>query len=257
MTRHFAGGVRAGFLRGLHPMSLTLRTAAASDPGLVRPNNEDCAHAGERLVVVADGVGGMPAGELASDIVVRMLVGLDRPGELGEPLRALRDAVDEANRLIREAGEADPANDGMGTTVTALLLADDRLAMLHVGDSRGYLLRGGALRQLTRDDTFVQSLVDQGLLTAEEARNHPQRSLITRAVQGQHLAPTVSMLDPEPGDRYLLCSDGLSDVVTDEAIGQALQSYTDRQQCVEQLIKLALQAGAPDNVTAVLADVSG
>jgi PPM family protein phosphatase len=238
-------------------MSLTLRTAAATDSGLVRPNNEDSAHAGERLVVVADGVGGMPAGELASDIVVRMLAGLDRPGDLGEPLRALRDAVDEANRLIREAGESDPANDGMGTTVTALLLAGDHLALLHVGDSRGYLLRGGELRQLTRDDTFVQSLVDQGLLTAEEARNHPQKSLITRAVQGQHLAPTVGLLDPEPGDRYLLCSDGLSDVVTDEAIGLALQSYTDRQQCVEQLIKLALQAGAPDNVTAVLADVSG
>lgn len=237
-------------------MSLILRTAAASDPGLVRPNNEDSAHAGPYLVVVADGVGGMPAGELASDIVVRMLAPLDQATGHDEPVRALRDAVDEANREIREAAEADPAHDGMGTTVTALLLAGGKLALLHVGDSRGYLLREGALRQLTRDDTFVQSLVDQGLLTAEQARNHPQKSLITRAVQGQHVAPTCRVLDPQAGDRYLLCSDGLSDVVTDEAIGQTLQSYADRQQCVEQLVKLALQAGAPDNVTAVLADVA-
>jgi PPM family protein phosphatase len=239
-------------------MSLTLRTATASDPGLVRTNNEDSAHAGGRLLAVADGVGGMPAGELASDIVIRVLSPLAEAAELGddETLRALRDAVDEANRQIRAASEADPATDGMGTTITALLLSGEQLALLHVGDSRAYLLRGGELRQLTKDDTFVQSLVDQGLLTHEEARNHPQRSLITRAVQGQHVAPTTRMLPVQAGDRYLLCSDGLSDVVTDEAIGQTLQSYADLQQCAEQLIKLALQAGAPDNVTAVLADVS-
>jgi protein phosphatase len=211
-------------------MSLTLRTAVVSDPGMVRTNNEDSAHAGERLLAVADGVGGMPAGELASDIVIRV--------------------------------QADPATEGMGTTITALLLLRDQtgadtgmMALLHVGDSRAYLLRGGELRQLTKDDTFVQSLVDQGLITADEARNHPQRSLITRAVQGQHVAPTTRMLPVQAGDRYLLCSDGLSDVVTDEAIGQAMQSYPDLRQCAEQLVKLALQAGAPDNVTAVLADV--
>jgi protein phosphatase len=238
-------------------MSLTLRTATASDPGLVRTNNEDSAYAGGRLLAVADGVGGMPAGELASDIVIRVLAPLDEPADRGEDdtLRALRDAVNEANRQIRAASEADPATDGMGTTVTALLLSGDQLALLHVGDSRAYLLRGGELRQITKDDTFVQSLVDQGLLTPEEARNHPQRSLITRAVQGQHVAPTTRMLPVQPDDRYLLCSDGLSDVVTDEAIGQTMQSYADPRQCVEQLVKLALQAGAPDNVTAVLADV--
>jgi PPM family protein phosphatase len=250
-------------------MSLTLRTAIASDPGLVRTNNEDSAHAGERLLAVADGVGGMPAGELASDIVIRVLTELDGPAggggaatgdtagdTVGETaLRALRDAVDEANRQIRAAGEADPATDGMGTTITALLLVGDEFALLHVGDSRAYLWRDGELRQITKDDTFVQSLVDQGLITAAEARNHPQRSLITRAVQGQHVAPTTRLLPVQPDDRYLLCSDGLSDVVTDEAIGATLQSYADPRQCVEQLVKLALQGGAPDNVTAVLADV--
>lgn len=245
-------------------MSLTLRTAIASDPGLVRTNNEDSAHAGERLLAVADGVGGMPAGELASDILIRVLTPLDDPqvaggatdeaaGELA--LRALRDAVEEANRQIRAAGEADPATDGMGTTITALLLIGDRFALLHVGDSRAYLWRDCELRQVTKDDTFVQSLVDQGLITAAEARNHPQRSLITRAVQGQHVAPTTRLLPVQSGDRYLLCSDGLSDVVTDDAIAATLQSYADPQQCVEQLVKLALQGGAPDNVTAVLADV--
>jgi protein phosphatase len=237
-------------------MSLTLRTATASDPGLVRTNNEDSAHAGGRLLAVADGVGGMPAGELASDIVIRALAPLAGSEAGGDDLlRALRDAVEEANRQIRAAGEADPATDGMGTTVTALVLTGDQFALLHVGDSRAYLLRDGELRQLTKDDTFVQSLVDQGVLTPEEARNHPQRSLITRAVQGQHVAPTTRMLPVQPGDRYLLCSDGLSDVVPAEAIGQTLRSYADRRQCVEQLVKLALQAGAPDNVTAVLADV--
>jgi PPM family protein phosphatase len=248
-------------------MSLTLRTATASNPGLVRTNNEDSAYTGGRLLAVADGVGGMPAGELASDIVIRVLTPLgeaaDSGGaadtaeaaETGEPLRALRNAIEEANRQIRAASEADPATEGMGTTVTALLLVGEQFALLHVGDSRAYLLRDGELRQITKDDTFVQSLVDQGLITKDEARNHPQRSLITRAVQGQHVAPTTRMLPIQAGDRYLLCSDGLSDVVTDEAIGQTLQSYADRQQCVEQLVKLALQAGAPDNVTAVLADV--
>jgi PPM family protein phosphatase len=247
-------------------MSLTLRTATASNPGLVRTNNEDSAYAGGRLLAVADGVGGMPAGELASDIVIRVLSPLGEApetgaadtgdaAETGEPLRALRDAIEEANRQIRAASEADPATEGMGTTVTALLLVGDQFALLHVGDSRAYLVRDGELRQITKDDTFVQSLVDQGLITKDEARNHPQRSLITRAVQGQHVAPTTRMLPAQAGDRYLLCSDGLSDVVTDEAIGQTLQSYADRQHCVEQLVKLALQAGAPDNVTAVLADV--
>lgn len=236
-------------------MTLTLRTVSASDPGLVRTNNEDSAHAGGRLLAVADGVGGMPAGELASDIVIRALTPLDAAADSGESIPALRAAVEEANRQIREASQADPATDGMGTTVTALLLTGDEFVLLHVGDSRAYLLRDDELRQLTKDDTFVQSLVDQGLLTLEEARRHPQRSLITRAVQGQNVAPAIRVVPAQPGDRYLVCSDGLSDVVSDEAIGTALRQHSDLQDCVEQLVKLALRAGAPDNVTAVLADV--
>jgi protein phosphatase len=235
--------------------SLILRAVTVSDRGLVRTNNEDVAHAGDRLVAVADGIGGLPAGEIASDLAIRALAPVERLPDGAEPLAALRGAVEAANRLIREAAGADPASDGMGTTMTAVLLSGDQLAVVHVGDSRCYLLRHGRLRQLTRDDTLVQALVDQGLLTPDEARRHPQRSLVTRAVQGTDVVPTTAALTAEPGDRLLLCSDGLSDVVDDHAIGQALTTYRDRRQCAEQLVKLAQQAGAPDNVTVVVADL--
>jgi PPM family protein phosphatase len=236
-------------------MSLILRSLTVSDPGLVRPNNEDVAFAGARLIAVADGMGGAPAGEVASEIVISTLAPVERSTAGPEPSAALRDAIGTANSRIREVAEADPANEGMGTTVTAVLLAGRTLTVAHVGDSRGYLLRGTELRRLTKDDTYVQTLVDHGSLTAEEARRHPQRSLVTRAVQGRPLEPTTTELTAEPGDRLLLCSDGLSDVVTDEAIGQVLGAYPDRGQCAEQLVKLAHQAGAPDNVTLVVADV--
>jgi serine/threonine protein phosphatase PrpC len=235
-------------------MTLILRTTGLSDPGLVRSNNEDAAYAGDRLIVVADGVGGLPAGEVASEIVVRVLAALDA-GPVDDATAALRAAVGTANREIRTAAGADPANDGMGTTVTAALLTGDQLTVVHVGDSRCYLLRHGTLRRLTRDDTFVQALVDQGVLTPEQARQHPQRSLVTQVVRGEDLVPSLSTLTAEPDDRLLICSDGLSDVVPDPVIGQSLLTYSDREHCAEQLVKLAHQGGAPDNITVVLADV--
>ncbi|HEX5596451.1 MAG TPA: protein phosphatase 2C domain-containing protein [Micromonosporaceae bacterium] len=238
-------------------MTLMLRTAALSDPGLVRANNEDAAYAGARLAAVADGIGGQPAGEVASDIVVRALAALDSAPVAADPAGALYDAVNAANQEIRAATAADAASDGMGTTVTAALLHGDQLAVIHVGDSRGYLLRDGLLFQITRDDTFVQALVDKGVLSAEEARAHPQRSLVTNAIQGDHMSPNLGMVAVQAGDRLLLCSDGLSDVVTDEVIAQVLTAYTDRQECTEHLVKLAHQAGAPDNVTVVVADITG
>lgn len=244
-------------------MTLIMRTTSVSDAGLVRSNNEDAAYAGVRLAAVADGIGGLPAGEVASEIAIRALAPLDRPPAQRPGVDAATDdaaselaaAVAEANRRIREATGTDPASHGMGTTVTALLLDGDQLVIAHVGDSRCYLLRRGRIYQLTRDDTFVQTLVDQGVLTPDEARRHPQRSLVTRAVQGEDVAPAVGTLPVEPGDRLLLCSDGLSDVVDDATIGQALATWTDRQHCADQLVKLAHQAGAPDNVTAVIADL--
>jgi protein phosphatase len=246
----------SGVFGMLTAMSLILRAAAISNPGLIRANNEDSVHAGQWLIAVADGIGGLPAGEVASHIAIRKLAALDVALEQGaEPLAVMRDAIELANREVRQAVEADPRNEGMGTTVTALLLAKDQVALAHVGDSRAYLLRGGELLQLTKDDTYVQTLVDQGVLTLEEARSHPHRSVITQAVQGRELTMTGALLTPLVGDRYLLCSDGLSDVITDETIGEVLRSLPEPRRCAERLVKLTLRAGAPDNVTVVVADV--
>lgn len=236
-------------------MILTLRTAIVSDPGLVRTNNEDAAHASDRLIAVADGMGGLPAGEVASEIAIRALATVEWAPEGCEPLTVLGDAVASANRQIRAAIEADPARQGMGTTLTAAMLRDGQLALVHAGDSRAYLLRGGALARLTRDDTFVQALVDQGVVSQEEARRHPQRSLVTRVLQGAEVTPSATMVPVAPGDRILLCTDGLSDVVDDPTIGQTLAGHQGPRECAEQLVKLAHQAGAPDNVTVVIADV--
>lgn len=239
----------------LHDMNLTLRTALVSDPGLVRTNNEDAAHAGERLLVVADGVGGQPAGEVASALVIRNLLPLDRAPIGADPAAALTGALALANQQIAEAARSDPEQAGLGTTVTAVLLTGDQLALLHVGDSRCYLARDPNFYQLTRDDTFVQELVDRGALTPAEAHRHPQRSIITRAVQGGELVPSTAVVTVAAGDRLMLCSDGLSDVVDDDAIGEALAQHAEPQQCAEQLVKLAHQGGAPDNVTVIIADL--
>jgi serine/threonine protein phosphatase PrpC len=238
-------------------MSLVLHSAAVTDIGLGRANNEDSVHSGSRLIAVADGIGGMPAGELASAIVMRELVPLDEVTEpVADPLAVLRDTVAAANRKIRDISDSDQASDGMGTTVTALLLADDQLAMLHVGDSRGYLLHDGELTQITKDDTYVQTLVDQGLITLADAKVHPRRSVVMQAVQGLEYEPTCTLRPAVVGDRYLLCSDGLSDVVDEDAIADALGSEPDPPACAQLLVNLALEAGAPDNVTVVIADVA-
>jgi len=237
-------------------MGLVLRAAVASDRGLVRDNNEDAVHAGRRLLVVADGMGGLPAGELASAILVCALAPVDGLPAEGEPLHQLVDALMTGNARIEQAvAEAEAERSGMGTTVTAVLLDGDRLAVLNVGDSRTYRLRAGELVQLTRDDTYVQALVDQGVLTPEDARRHPHRALVTQAVQGGAVRPIGRVVPPEPGDRLLLCSDGLSDYVTDDVIGATLRAYPDRESCAAELIKRTLEAGAPDNVTVIVADI--
>ncbi|GIF74083.1 hypothetical protein Asi02nite_36010 [Asanoa siamensis] len=221
-----------------------------TDVGPARPNNEDAAFAGRRLVVIADGVGGMPAGEMASEIVIEALRGLEDQ-DTPDPAGALAGAVEQANAQI--AAE----HQGAGTTVTAGLLQGDYLGLLHVGDSRGYLLAAGApeMVRLTRDDTFVQLLVDRGALTAEEARGHPRRSVITQAVQGDSYKAATALLPVEAGDRVLLCSDGLSDYVEDTVIGRTLREVVDPDACARQLVALALAAGTYDNVTVVVADV--
>jgi protein phosphatase len=234
-----------------------LRLGARTDRGLVRRENQDSLCAGVRLVAVADGMGGMAAGDEASQIAIEAMVPLDDEALVGgvTPFAALRAAVAEANRRLREAVEADPTKRGMGTTLTALLLVDDELAMVHIGDSRGYRLRGGELVQLTKDDTYVQMLVDEGRISADEAGSHPQRSLVSRVLQGQPTDPAFVHLEVHVGDRYLLCSDGLSSVVSAETLGATLREHPEPDECAARLVDLALRAGGPDNVTALVADV--
>lgn len=236
-------------------MTLGLRYIAQSDRGLVRSNNEDSAYAGARLLALADGMGGHAAGEVASQLVIQALRTLDDDEPGGNLLEALDAATRHGNEAIAAQVARNPELDGMGTTLTAILFAGTKIGLCHVGDSRGYLLRDGVLTQITRDDTFVQSLVDEGRITAEQAHTHPQRSLIMKALTGQEVEPTLTMREARAGDRYLLCSDGLSDVVSDETLAETLSSVADLPQCANRLIELALRSGAPDNVTVVLADV--
>lgn len=235
-------------------MTLALRYAARSDRGLVRANNEDSVYAGARLLALADGMGGHAAGEVASQLVIAALAHLDDDEPGGDLLSKLDEAVHEGNSAIAAHVEMEPELEGMGTTLTAILFAGNRLGLVHIGDSRGYLLRDGELTQITKDDTFVQTLVDEGRITAEEAHSHPQRSLIMRALTGHEVEPTLIMREAREGDRYLLCSDGLSDPVSHDTILEALQ-IPDVTESADRLIELALRGGGPDNVTVVVADV--
>ncbi|ALG83258.1 PP2C family protein-serine/threonine phosphatase [Gordonia phthalatica] len=236
-------------------MTQVLRYIARSDRGLVRSNNEDSVYAGARLLALADGMGGHAAGEVASQLVIEALRPLDNDEPGGDLLSALERATADGNNAIAAQVAKQPELDGMGTTLTAILFAGSRIGLCHVGDSRGYLYRDGQLSQITRDDTFVQSLVDEGRITAEQAHTHPQRSLIMRALTGQEVEPTLIMREARAGDRYLLCSDGLSDVVSDETLADTLGSIEDHKACADRLIELALRSGGPDNVTVVVADV--
>jgi serine/threonine protein phosphatase PrpC len=235
-------------------MSLVLRYAARSDRGLIRGNNQDSVYAGPRLLAVADGMGGHAAGDVASKVVIAALVHLDDDAPSGDLLQAMREAVFEGSEHLREVIRESPQLEGMGTTLTAILFAGGRLALCHVGDSRAYLVRDGQLSQITHDDTFVQTLIDDGRITAEEANSHPQRSLLLRALNGQEVEPDLSMREARAGDRYLLCSDGLSGVVSEDTLAEALKD-PDPQTTADRLIELALRSGGPDNVTVIVADV--
>ncbi len=192
-------------------MTLALRYAARSHTGLLRTGNEDSAYAGPRLLAVADGMGGHAAGEVASAVTIATLAPLDDDVPGADLLDALRSSALSANDHLQQMVSGDPALEGMGTTLVALLFAGGRLGLLHVGDSRCYLLRDGALTQITHDHTLVQTLVDDGRISEEEASTHPQRSLITRALDGRgEVELDLSVREARPGDRYLLCTDGLT-----------------------------------------------
>ncbi|WP_163552249.1 Stp1/IreP family PP2C-type Ser/Thr phosphatase [Candidatus Frankia alpina] len=236
-------------------MSLRLHFAVRSDVGHVREGNEDSAYAGQRLLAVADGMGGHAAGEVASSMVISRLADLDDDIDSDDLVTELNEAVRDANRQLRERSLENSALDGMGTTVTAVLSSGDMLGVLHVGDSRAYLLREGILSQITHDHTLVQDLVDQGRITPEQANTHPQRSLLMRALDGREVEPDLSVRQARDGDRYLLCTDGLSGVVSEETILETLLLPTP-QDAVDQLVDLALKGGGPDNITVVVADIS-
>ena len=235
-------------------MKLALDFVAVSDRGLVRGNNEDSAYAGPHLLVLADGMGGHAAGEVASQLMVEHLEHLDRDPEDADMLALLGAAAEDGNASIEASVAEHPEQAGMGTTLTATMFNGRELGLIHVGDSRGYLLRDGELRQLTVDDTFVQSLVNDGKLAPEDVSSHPQKSLILKAYTGRAVEPHLELIQVQPGDRVLLCSDGLSDPVTQQTIQLALGDGTP-EMAANRLIELALRSGGPDNVTVVVAEV--
>jgi serine/threonine protein phosphatase PrpC len=236
-------------------MSLSLRWGIRTDVGHVRPHNEDAAYAGPRLVVIADGMGGAVAGEVASRTVVDRLAALEDDDLGTDVVGALAAAVVGSNGDLGHLVADDPRLAGMGTTVTAMLADDDRLALVHVGDSRAYLFRDGVLTQVSRDHSLVQELVDAGEISEDEALVHPKRNIITRVLDGSGgLEPDVSVRTGKAGDRYLLCSDGLSDYVSHAAMTEAVAA-PDPQQAADRLVELALAAGGVDNVTALVVDL--
>ena len=239
-------------------MFLTLRFAARSDVGLVRADNQDSGFAGPHLLVVADGMGGAAGGDIASSLAVGRIAALE--GEaLGqdEALERLKDAIAEAHSDIVERAHNDPELSGLGTTVTAILRSGSSLAMAHIGDSRGYLLRDGSLEQVTSDHTFVQHLVDTGRLSVADAENHPKRNLVLRVLGDidADVPVDISVREAQAGDRWMLCSDGLSGVVSRSTIESTLIEVDDPGDCADALVSLALAAGAPDNVTCIIGDV--
>ncbi|MFD8481961.1 MerR family transcriptional regulator [Kitasatospora sp. NPDC059673] len=230
--------------------ALRIRYAARTDVGLVRERNDDAAYAGAGLVAVADGMGPQGGGGSASAAAIEALKELELP--TGELLNFLEEAV---SRIDDRVGEASQLPD-TGTTLTAMLWSAPQLALVHIGDSRGYLLRGGELFQITHDHTLVQSMVDDGRLTLEEAASHPQRTLLVRALTGSgDNRPDVSLHTARADDRYLLCSDGLSRWVTDDALHTVLSTVAVPEQAVHQLVALANRAGGPDNIACAVADV--
>ena len=239
---------------------MRLSYAALSDVGRVRKDNQDSGYASSHLLVIADGVGGSARGDIASSATVEMLRKLDEPAPADEErpddmLGALAGAIHRSHDRIAQLVREMPELEGTSSTVTAAMFDGTVFGIGHVGDSRGYLLRDGTLSQLTTDHTFVQSLVDEGRITEDEARVHPHRNLILRAVDGVHEPePDVFTLDAAPGDRLLLCSDGCSGALSEEDLARVLGQGTP-DEAATQLVDAALAAGSSDNVTVVVADV--
>ena len=236
--------------------------AVLSDTGLLRKGNEDSAYAGPNLLAVADGMGGHAAGEVASAAVINALSELGAsssfqiPG-VAQPAAWMAGAIGTANERLRQLADADPAIYGMGTTLTAMFWTGSYAVIGHVGDSRCYLLRDGKLSRLTRDHSIVQEMIDCGQITEAEAAVHPLRARLSQALDGyMPVAPDVFTQETRTGDRYLLCSDGLTGVVDDETLRDTLAAVRSPEDCAAQLVALANEGGGPDNITCIVADVA-
>ena len=233
----------------------TTTFGSRTDIGCLRDHNEDSLVVTPPLFAVADGMGGHAAGEVASEIAVNVLA---ERAPAHPDSEALGRAVEEANRAVIRAAHEGRGREGMGTTMTAAMLEGERLIIAQVGDSRAYLLHQGKLQQLTRDHSLMADMIEAGQLTPEEARTHPQRSVITRALGSDaHLHPDIYEINVETGDRLLICSDGLSGMIFDDQIENTLRRVQDPQRCASQLVNEAIAAGGHDNVTVIVADVTG
>ena len=238
-------------------MPFAFSYAARSDVGMVRSENQDSGYAGPRLLAMADGMGGHAGGDIASSVVIGALADLDDEA-LGsaEASKALLQRITSANDELAEMVKSDPSLHGMGTTLIAILRSNNKLVLAHIGDSRAFMLRGDTFSQITKDHSFVQSLVDEGRITADEAIGHPQRSLVTRVLTGQvDDEPDMTVREARMGDRYLIASDGLTDYVAGDTIADIVTAGEAPGPTADRLVDLALKAGAPDNVTIVIGDV--
>lgn len=239
---------------------LIMRYAARSDVGRVRSKNDDSAYVGRHLAVVADGMGGHAGGDVASAATVLDMIHLDRDdydAKAGEADTVLADEIQTANSLLSELVHMNPKLAGMGTTVTALLLAGGKLHFAHIGDSRAYRLRNGEFEQVSVDHTFVQRLIDEGRLRPEEAETHPHKNVLMRVLGDVDASPELDLdvLDVQPGERWLLCSDGLN-YVAGHVVERTIRETKNLRECAETLVNLTLEAGSPDNVTVVVLDIS-
>ena len=239
-------------------MAETQKSAAVSHVGKIRANNQDSGYAGSYLFVVADGMGGHAGGDVASAIAVRRITEVDQKyTSAHDAAFALQSALIAANSLLAETVFEHNELTGMGTTVSGIVRVDNQIAMAHIGDSRIYRYRGGKLEQISTDHTFVQRLVDSGRITPEEAAVHPRRSVLMRVLGDVDAAPEIDteVFETAPGDRWMICSDGLSSYVTDDKMEHVLATIPGAQDAAERLIKESLDQGAPDNVTVVLLDI--
>lgn len=238
-------------------MAFAFNYAARSDVGMVRSENQDSGYAGPRLLAMADGMGGHAGGDIASSVVIGALVDLDDEAPVSaEASRALLERIESANHELADMVHSDPSLHGMGTTLIAILRSQNKLILAHIGDSRAFLARDGEVSQITKDHSFVQSLVDEGRITADEAIGHPQRSLVTRVLTGAaDDEPDITVREARDGDRYLIASDGLTDYVAADTVAEVLTAGDPPGRTADRLVELALKAGAPDNVTIVIGDV--